>query len=240
MRGLTTGDFAQPNAIAADDAMRDRMIALGHTVIDVDQSQATSVQLASSNIVVISESASSGGVNGNAFGANTVDIRNSLRAVVLMEPGLSDDFGLNGGQTFLGSMSSSSITLVNLASPYTDGFALGNVQITNGNQRVVGFAIPGATGLGFPLAEPTGTVLGQNLFGGFQGTDLTFTTNGPLNPGQLVVGIPFGYGSFLDRTAAGEQLFDNVIGAVPEPSTVVLAAMGALGLAWAARRKNRA
>jgi hypothetical protein len=59
----------------------------------------------------------------------------------------------------------------------------------------------------------------------------------------LIIGLPFNNGAFSDRTAVGEQLFDNTVmaamAAIPEPSSLMLASLGMLSLLLGRRRRGQ-
>lgn len=239
-----TGDASNPLVAQADQDMIAHLQALGKNVLAIDDHAASTGNVANADFFVISSSASSGNVNGNVNGGSTAEILASGKPVLLMETGLSDEMGMNGGAAVGGTGLLDSITLIGSASPYTDGLGgPGSVQITNSPQAVGAFSVPGATGFGFPAFETVGTALTTDDgtpwgLAGFPLASYQFTTTGS----SLIIGLPFNNAAFSDRTAAGEQLFDNAVmaamAAVPEPSSLLLAGLGMLSLLFGRRRRD--
>jgi hypothetical protein len=239
-----TGDGGVAANAQADADMIAHLQALGKNVVAVDDASTSAANVAHASFFVISSTVGSSTVNNNANGGSTAAILASGKPVLLMETGLSEEMMLNMGSSTGGAAILSSVTLVALESPYTDGLALGSVQITNAAQFVGAFANPGAAG-GLAAFAPTGTVLTNDLISNwgfpFDPVGASSYTHSSAS-GSLVVGLPFNNGAFSDATAAGEQLFDNAVMAVmisiPEPSSLVLAGLGMLGMLLGRRRRS--
>ena len=238
-----SSDASDPLVAQADLDMIAHLRSLGKSVLAIDDHAASAGNVANAAFFVISSSASSGNVNGNVNGGSTAEILASGKPVLLMETGLSEEMALNMGASTGGAAVIDSVTLVALDSPYTDGLALGSVQITNSPQNVGAFANPGAGLFGLPAFEPTGTVLTNDLISlwgqPFDPVGASSYTHSTAS-GSLIIGLPFNNGAFSDRTAAGEQLFNNAVMAamrsIPEPSSLMLAVFGVLGLLPGRRR----
>jgi hypothetical protein len=146
-----------------------------------------------------------------------------------MEGGLADEFGAaaTGGWNF---SPYDSITTVASGSPLMAGLgAPGPVQITNSTQDMIGHGSynfnPAFDNLGLVSAHVDGAPIG------FPGAPLAVVSEFSEGDGTEIISLPFGEGSFQDRTAAGDRLFANAIlqagGMIPEPTSLMLFGLGA-------------
>ena len=229
-----------------DDAMIEWLTLAGNTVTDRDDegsgsgggNGATGVDLAAADFVIISASVGSSNVKNNDLGANDADLLAADKPIINMEPGLVDEFGSapSGGWNF---NTYDSITLIASGSPLLAGLtAPGPLQITNSTQDMVaqGAMFPGFENVGVVSATVDGAPIG------FAGVNLVTVFDDDQGDGTRIIGLPFGEGSFQDRTAGGQRLFINAILeagglVIPEPATCTLLVLGVAGLLWRRRKE---
>jgi len=262
--GDALGDETVPGALAADALIIARLQSLGHTVTNIDDSLFGPADVSGKHLIVITATASSGGLNGNVNWNATANanwlgssgIRNLPYPIINMENGVMDELGfVVPPNTFQGAYGtvSGKLTIVDAASPLAAGLS-GDVTVFSGQN---GTADQGFTGTGLLGKLPAGWSQVARDPAVFPAFDLSLIAFGPkganLGPGTNAAGnvanAPANrVGFFLEKSAAnyltadGWQLFDAAVGAalVPEPSTWAMAASGLVALmACGVRRRRR-
>lgn len=262
MDGL--GDETVPGALAADALLMARLATLGHTVTNADDSVFGPADVSGQHLIVISATASSGGLNGNVNWNATANpnwkgssgIRNLGIPIILMENGVTDELGFNVPPgTFQGQWATASgkLTITNPGSPLAAGLS-GDVVVLSG--QAGGDSNQGFTSIGLLSKLPAGWSQIARWPDYYPTYDLSLLTYGAkgvaLGPGTGAAGnvatAPANrVGFFTEKVSAnylttdGWALFDAAVGAalVPEPSTWVLAASGLLALAAVRIRRKR-
>lgn len=261
--GDALGDEAIPGALAADALIIGRLQSLGHTVTNVDDSLFGPADVSGIELIVITATASSGGLNGNVNWNATANpnwlgssgIRNLPYPIINMENGVMDELGfVVPPQTFQGAYGtvSGKLTIVDPGSPFAAGLS-GDVTVFSGQD---GTADQGFTGTGLLSKLPAGwshIARDPAVFPAFDLSLIAYGAKGvALGPGTNAVGNAANapanrVGFFLEKSAAnyltddGWKLFDAAVGAslVPEPSTWALAASGLVALmAFGARQRK--
>ena len=119
---------------ASDEAIRARLVSLGHTVTTIDQNTAVTGDANGKGLVVISSTVSAGTIN--------TKFRDVTVPVINWETALQDDFGFTTQANQGTSGTHSSLTIENANHPLAAGLAAGTQTIANtpGN---FAFGIPG-------------------------------------------------------------------------------------------------
>ena len=119
---------------ASDEAIRARLVSLGHTVTTIDQNTAVTGDANGKGLVVISSTVSAGTIN--------TKFRDVMVPVINWETALQDDFGFTTQANQGTSGTHSSLTIENANHPLAAGLAAGTQTIVN-TPGTFAFGIPG-------------------------------------------------------------------------------------------------
>jgi hypothetical protein len=210
----------QPTRVG-DIPIRDRMLALGHTVTTVNDTDAATTDLVGKNLVVISSSIQSGDLA--AFATST--LRTLPLPIVVYESALYDELLMGGGGTNPTGLSTLNITLS--SHPLAAGLTGTAIVYSSANVMSVGVTGTLGTDATIVATAPTG-----------EPAIFTYGAGSRLSDNATIIAARR-VGLYLNETgvpsanADGLRLFDTAVGyaLAPEPGSIWLFAGAALTLA---------
>ena len=249
------GDGNVP-AYTAADAIMINHLGYFHTVDTHDDAGVTFAVTSAKDydFIVVSSTCSSGTYASDNSGDGRHGAQNSLltdATIVLMEGGnaVMSAFAINpAANATLGTQTGTAITIMADDGYVTAGLPLGSLTIYNSASAIGTWGSTPGTGQfldpwtggpgtgqawdfsGTPLADVV-----DGVFGGVGVRDVTTGTKAIAD--NDIVCLPFHNGAFPMSNANGLKLFDNTF-YIPEPTTGVLLAIGAVGL-LTRRSRNR-